>query len=763
MFISFNIYDTYSKSYHIMLWFGSNSSIRDIMNINSNLGWYRLNKLSVNTGVLSGNFLYASKNRMFSSRSAATVVIKKINVSLESSLVLVGCEVQHVACIEKAKSFLKNYKSRIEKSPNSVKNTFTLGNMAKAYFEFELILHKCANLRPSSCISLQIYPLLCDPCYLLMAYSNLKRGSACGVDDVLISNVTLTGIISLAKRLTLRQYIPRSTKRIFIRKNNGKMRPLSISSTTGKIVQQSIYLILGPLFEPIFLDCSHGFRPKRGCHSALKIIYYRWKKIKWFIEADISQCFDKTSYSMLLRSINKRVDDYWLSMLISKLLKSGFIHFEGLTDSKLINKWGSPQGSILTPLFCNILLHVFDLEVRYIIDFINTKRNHITSAEHKKSVRQYSSDWKKVLNSLYGFTSNNVLKTKIKKHFREIRIPNVKSNKIYYFNKDPSYRKLQYVRYADDFLLGFGGSRFEAANILTILVQKLWFLCKLDVNPDKVQITHYKHWVLFLGYKIKGHYYLNVKWEKHWGQRVNGITLKLNIPLERLLTRFAERGFFQLARKGNAPRLAARRQDKYLFMRDIDIVKRFSSIVKNIFNYYCLSTHQHVFYELFYNLKRSCALTLAYKHKKRSALWAFDKYGKDLEITSKNSKKLVSFYFPNVFRDSYVKRKIKKDVSMKDLILKIQGTTVPTMLHAVCSASKLDCVIPNCPNKASHWQHVKHKKKYKGFDVERKLLSYTAKQIPICKEHQILIHLGKYDGPSLRKIRGYVPQDFLKD
>jgi hypothetical protein len=85
------------------------------------------------------------------------------------------------------------------------------------------------------------------------------------------------------------------------------------------------------------------------------------------------------------------------------------------------------------------------------------------------------------------------------------------------------------------------------------------------------------------------------------------------------------------------------------------------------------------------------------------------------------------------------------------------------MLHAVCSASKLDCVIPNCPNKASHWQHVKHKKKYKGFDIERKLFSYTAKQIPICKEHKILIDLGKYDGPSLRKIRGYVPQDFLKD
>lgn len=162
-----------------------------------------------------------------------------------------------------------------------------------------------------------------------------------------------------------------------------------------------------------------------------------------------------------------------MSILISKLLKFGFIHFEGLTDSKLINKLGSPQGSILSPLFCNILLHDFDVEVRCIIDSINTKRNKVVSAEYKKAISHYvDSDWEKALNFTYSLTSN-VSKKEIRKHFRKMRVSNIKSSKIPYLDEDPSYRKLQYVRYADDFILGFVGPKSEAVHILTILVQKL--------------------------------------------------------------------------------------------------------------------------------------------------------------------------------------------------------------------------------------------------------------------------------------------------
>jgi len=342
---------------------------------------------------------------------------------------------------------------------------------------------------------------------------------------------------------------------------------------------------------------------------------------------------------------------------------------------------------------------------------------------------------------------------------------NARTDSITYLDEDPNYRKLQYVRYADDFLLSFIGPKSEAAHILKVLVQYLWYICKLEVNIDKVVITHHKKWVLFLGYKIKGHYDLNIKWDKDRGQRIGGTTLKLGVPLERLFNRFAERGFFQKARKGKATKLVARRQDKWLFMSDVDIVKRYNAVVRGISNYYSLSTRQGVLYELFYSLRRSCALTLAHKHKKKYAKWAFDKYGQDLRIAVDYSKEPIGFYLPKISKDVYgpKSKKKSKEVSMSDLTIKIQGITIPSTLHAVCHASELDCCIPGCINKASDWHHIKHRKKYKGSDSTRKLLSYAAKQIPVCKAHHVSIHSGKYDGPSLRKLEGFVPEDFLDD
>jgi hypothetical protein len=232
---------------------------------------------------------------MFSSRSAGTVVDKGSNVVPNEStltkasskkLILINdvtnqptsnpsvCEVPQVAYKE-AKKFLLNYTGRISKSSKKVKETFTLDNMAKAYYKLDKILLECQDLPYGKCITFPIYNLLCDPCYLLIAYSSLKYRRAGGVDDVPVSNVTLSNIISISKRLSSHEYTPKPTKRVFIRKSNGKMRPLGISSTQDKIVQKAAFLILNPLFDPIFLDSSHGFRPKRGCHSAIKNIYHR--------------------------------------------------------------------------------------------------------------------------------------------------------------------------------------------------------------------------------------------------------------------------------------------------------------------------------------------------------------------------------------------------------------------------------------------------------------------------------------------------------
>lgn len=111
---------------------------------------------------------------------------------------------------------------------------------------------------------------------------------------------------------------------------------------------------------------------------------------------------------------------------------------------------------------------------------------------------------------------------------------------------------------------------------------------------------------------------------------------------------------------------------------------------------------------------------------------------------------------------SKVKWNLNSDTNSNttDVLPVIQGVPVPKSLNIICSASELPCAVPGCPNQAEHWHHVKHQKKIKGKDHQKHVLALTAKQIPICKPHHHLIHSGKYDGPSLRKMKGYTPSDF---
>lgn len=119
-------------------------------------------------------------------------------------------------------------------------------------------------------VQLHLKDLLSDPCYLLITYQGMKRGASPGVDMVPIENMTLSNIIKLAKDLQEGSYKPTPARRVHIPKAKGGTRPLGIAASRDKIVQQALKNILVPLFEPIFLNESHGFRPGRGCHSALQ-------------------------------------------------------------------------------------------------------------------------------------------------------------------------------------------------------------------------------------------------------------------------------------------------------------------------------------------------------------------------------------------------------------------------------------------------------------------------------------------------------------
>jgi hypothetical protein len=145
-------------------------------------------------------------------------------------------------------------------------------------------------------------------------------------------------------------------------------------------------------------------------------------------------------------------------------------------------------------------------------------------------------------------------------------------------------------------------------------------------------------------------------------------------------------------------------------------------------------------------MKRSAALTLAHKHKKRSAKWSFSKFGNELTVTNPISKKKIKLLMPTSGSGDQIKF---KGGQLNYMLAVPKGVSLPITLTTICSASELDCAIPNCTLKACHWHHIKHRKRIKGSSVQRNIYAYTAKQIPLCVNHYNLVHSGKYDGPSL--------------
>lgn len=194
-----------------------------------------------------------------------------------------------------------------------------------------------------------------------------------------MENFTLVAILSLSLELRLKKYSFMYTKRVLILKVNGKMRPLGIPSSKGKIVQKSLFIVLEPSFENVLLDSSHGFRSGRSSHSALKDIYFKWRAVKWFIECDFVSCFDEISHPIVMSIFSQYVDEYWTCNLINRFLKKGYAHFGNFCDSQQVLKVETPQGSIISPPICNILFHDLD---SFVEGYINKYSNYADRSEN---------------------------------------------------------------------------------------------------------------------------------------------------------------------------------------------------------------------------------------------------------------------------------------------------------------------------------------------------------------------------------------------
>lgn len=196
-----------------------------------------------------------------------------------------------------------------------------------------------------------------------------KRGKACGIDGVRAEDIldkeggVETFLTRLHEELKSKSYQPSPIKRVYIPKADGKKRPLGIPTLKDRVVQMAVVLILEPIFEADFLECSHGFRPGRSAHDALGAIRENLKAGRTEVyDADLKSYFDTIPHDKLMACVRMRVTDGNVLNLIRGWLRAPIIEEDenGKRQPPRKNDKGTPQGGVVSPLLANVYLHWFD-------------------------------------------------------------------------------------------------------------------------------------------------------------------------------------------------------------------------------------------------------------------------------------------------------------------------------------------------------------------------------------------------------------------
>lgn len=469
------------------------------------------------------------------------------------------------------------------------------------------------NLNNPNFVNEGLWKLLADINLWTAAYIKLSKSKGSNTpsfDGYLIDGITLRKLENIRDEIIEGKYEFSTTKRIYIPKNNGKLRPLGIPSFKDRIVQEVVRVILEIIYEPIFSNHSHGFRPGRSCHTALRHVKQLSNGFNWVIEGDIKSFFDNIDHKILLKLLNKKIDDPKFISLINKMLKTK-VKEEGSKET--VSFIGSPQGSIISPLFSNILLHEFDMFMeQYILNYNKGKGRKINP--------EYDKLWKK-----YGI-----------KAARKVS---------YHKYDDSSYRRMHYVRYADDFIITLIGPKKEAFDIKNKCTEFFKEL-NLTLSDDKTLLSNPKDRPIpFLGYIIQKspkqkYFYSRIysgKIKKVSAIRGGQVYLKADIS--KVKARLCERNF---CNKNGYPIP----NFKYLSLPQYDAITKVSYILRSLASYYILARNFRDFMSrINYILRYSTAKLFAAKFRIRSIAKVFAIAGKDLgrpiNIKQLKSKKAV--------------------------------------------------------------------------------------------------------------------------
>ncbi|MBV9322335.1 MAG: maturase [Chloroflexi bacterium] len=331
----------------------------------------------------------------------------------------------------------------------------------------------------------ELYRQMFNPQLYLVAYGRLYSNAGAltpGPDAETADGMTLAKIESIIDALRHERYRFKPVKRTYIPKKNGKRRPLGLPSWSDKLVAEVVRLLLEAHYEPQFSDRSHGFRPGRGCHTALREVAVAWTGTTWFIEGDISGCFDQLDRQVMLEVLEENIHDNRMLRLLSNMLAAGYL--EDWVWHPTLS--GVPQGGVASPILSNIYLHRLDIFVEKVL------------------LPEYNRGLRRMHNPAYLKVQRELAKARHRGDTATVRSLRQELRRLPTQNPhDSGYRRLRYVRYADDTLLGFAGPKAEAEEIKRRLSQFLQDELKLELNQEKTLITHARtQRARFLGYEI---------------------------------------------------------------------------------------------------------------------------------------------------------------------------------------------------------------------------------------------------------------------
>lgn len=565
------------------------------------------------------------------------------------------------------------------------------------------------------------------------AYVNIyanKGAVTKGVTSNTLDGMSKDRIENLIQMLKGKQYLPTAVKRVYVPKPSGKLRPLGLPTGDDKLVQEVIRILLERVYEPIFTDTSHGFRPKRSCHTALTTMRTYWKGTTWIIDMDVKGYFDNINHYILIKILESKIKDKRFIKLIKMMLKAGYL--EQWEFHRTFS--GTPQGGIISPILANIYLHELDrfMEMK-VMEFNKGKRRkpnpeyiRLQSLIHRKRER--------LRNSYLSESERKVTQEEMGELVKlRSKIP----------SKIPGdFRRLKYIRYADDFVIGVTGTKREAEQIRDKVKQFLADRLDLSISEDKSGLRHARKGITFLGYLFRNRTTSRTvkvvgisKKGRKWSALRRSMTGSphLSIPQEKVAK--ACKRYSKNSRPCHRPEL--------LNNSDVEIILQYNSELRGIANYYSLA-------------KKSCmrkvekvALsslfkTLACKHKSsvkkiRAMLKKGDEHVLEFEINGK--KKSVKVY--------KLKHRITTsilDVDKIPLTIIYSRTT-----ELVKRLGKDKCEY--CGKERGYFE-VHHIRKLSDIkdgkeEWQKRMIARNRKILVLCAECHDLLHAGKL--PKWRK------------